>query len=135
MEKELIDKDAISNALAEEIKKLVFDARNKVSLEVNKTLIDTYWNIGKTIIEKEQSGKIKAEYGKSILLKVSKKLTREIGKGFSKSNLFNMRRFYLTYSKIPAASGILGWSHYCELISIKDENKRNFYEKETINSK
>ena len=56
------------------------------------------------------------------------KLTREIGKGFSKSNLFNMRRFYLTYSKIPDASGILGWSHYCELIAIKDENKRNFYE-------
>ena len=46
-----------------------------------------------------------------------------------------MRRFYLTYSKIPDASGILGWSHYCELIAIKDENKRNFYEKETINSK
>ena len=106
MEKELIDKDAISNELAEEIKKLVLDARNKISLEVNRTLIDTYWNIGKIIIEKEQSGKIKAEYGKSILLNVSKKLTREIGKGFSKSNLFNMRRFYLTYSKIPDASGI-----------------------------
>ena len=135
MEKELIDKDTISNELAEEIKKLVLDARNKISLEVNRTLIDTYWNIGKIIIEKEQSGKIKAEYGKSILLNVSKKLTREIGKGFSKSNLFNMRRFYLTYSKIPDASGILGWSHYCELIAIKDENKRNFYEKETINSK
>ena len=126
MEKELIDKDTISNELAEEIKKLVLDARNKISLEVNRTLIDTYWNIGKIIIEKEQSGKIKAEYGKSILLNVSKKLTREIGKGFSKSNLFNMRRFYLTYSKIPDASGILGWSHYCELIAIKDENKRNF---------
>ena len=89
----------------------------------------------KNIIEKEQSGKIKAEYGKSILLNVSKKLTKDIGKGFSKSNLFNMRRFYLVYSKIPDTSGILGWSHYCELIAINDENKRNFYEKETINSK
>lgn len=110
MENELLDRDAISNELAEEIKKLVLEARDKISLEVNGTLINTYWNIGKTIIEKEQSGKIKAEYGKSILLNVSKKLTREIGKGFSKSNLFNMRRFYLTYSKIPDASGILGWS-------------------------
>lgn len=135
MEKQLIDKEAISNELAEEIKKLVLEARNKISKEVNGTLVDTYWNIGKTIIEKEQSGKIKAEYGKAILLNVSKKLTNDIGKGFSKSNLFNMRRFYLVYSKIPDTSGILGWSHYCELISIKDENKRNFYEKETINSK
>lgn len=135
MEKQLIDKEAISNELAEEIKKLVLEARNKISKEVNGTLVDTYWNIGKTIIEKEQSGKIKAEYGKAILLNVSKKLTNDIGKGFSKSNLFNMRRFYLVYSKIPDTSGILGWSHYCELIAIKDENKRNFYEKETINSK
>lgn len=135
MGKELIEKDAISVELAEDIKKIVLEARNKISLEVNRTLINTYWNIGKIIIEKEQSGKIKAEYGKSILLNVSKKLTKEIGKGFSKSNLFNMRRFYLTYSKIPDASGILGWSHYCELIAIKDENKRRFYEKETINSK
>ena len=71
MEQELINKNAISNELAEEIKKLVLDARNKISLEVNETLIDTYWNIGRTIIEKEQSGKIKAEYGKSILLNVS----------------------------------------------------------------
>jgi len=135
MEKQLIDKEAVSNELAEEIKKLVLEARNKISKEVNGTLVNTYWNIGKTIIEKEQSGKIKAEYGKAILLNVSKKLTKEIGKGFSKSNLFNMRRFYLVYSKIPDASGILGWSHYCELITINDENKRNFYEKETINSK
>lgn len=123
MEKELIEAEEISNELAEEIKSLILEARNKIAKEVNKTLIDTYWNIGKAIVEKEQSGKLKTEYGKGVLLNVSKKLTKEIGKGFSKSNLFNMRRFYLVYSKIPDASGILGWSHYCELIAIKDENK------------
>ena len=78
-----------------------------MSKEVNRTLVETYWNVGKAIVEKEQTGRIKAEYGKSILLKVSKNLTREIGKGFSKSNLFSMRKFYLTYSKIPDMSGIL----------------------------
>lgn len=129
------EKDIIANELAEEIKTLILNARKKISKDVNETLVDTYWNVGRTIIENEQSGKIKAEYGKAILLNVSKRLTKEIGKGFSKSNLFNMRKFYLTYSKIPDTSGILGWSHYCELIAIKEENKRNFYEKETVNSK
>ena len=129
------NEDKISIELAEEIKILILDARNKISKEVNKNLINTYWNVGKTIVEKEQAGKIKAEYGKTILLTVSKKLKREIGKGFSKSNLFNMRKFYLTYPKIPDTSGILGWSHYCELISIREEAKRQFYEKEATNSK
>jgi len=135
MSNELISKDEITNELVNEIKDLIINARNKVAQQVNETLVNTYWNIGKIIVEKEQSGQIKAEYGKSILLNVSKRLSKEIGKGFSKSNLFNMRKFYLMYSKIPDTSGILGWSHYCELISIKDYTKRQFYEKETINSR
>ena len=114
---------------------MILNARNKVAQQVNETLVNTYWNIGKIIVEKEQSGKIKAEYGKAILLNVSKRLSKEIGKGFSKSNLFNMRKFYLMYSEIPDTFGILGWSHYCELISIKEDAKRQFYEKETINSR
>ena len=130
-----IDKEKISNELAEDIKELILGARSKLSKEVNSTLVATYWNIGRIIVEKEQSGEIKAEYGKSILINVSRQLTRDLGKGFSKSNLFNMRKFYSLYPKIPDASGILGWSHYCELISIKETAKRNFYEKEAINSK
>ena len=135
MSNELISKDEITNELVNEIKDLIMNARNKVAQQVNETIVGTYWNIGKVIVEKEQSGKIKAEYGKAILLNVSKRLSKEIGKGFSKSNLFNMRKFYLMYSKIPDTSGILGWSHYCELISIKEDSKRQFYEKETINSR
>ena len=106
MSNELISKDEITNELVNEIKELIINARNKVAQQVNETLVDTYWNIGKVIVEKEQSGQIKAEYGKSVLLNVSKRLSKEIGKGFSKSNLFNMRKFYLMYSKIPDASGI-----------------------------
>lgn len=111
MSNKMINNDEITNELVEEIKMLITNARTKISQQVNETLVDTYWNIGRTIIEKEQSGKIKAEYGKSILLNVSKRLTKEIGKGFSKSNLFNMRKFYMVYSKIPDASGIFYDEH------------------------
>ena len=111
--------DKISNQLTEEIRDLILIARKNISQNVNKTLLNTYWNVGRIIVEKEQLGNIRAEYGKEIWIKVSKKLTKELGKGFSKSNLFNMKKFYLTYSKIPDASGILGWSHYCELMTIK----------------
>ena len=129
------NEDKISDELTKEIKSLILDARNNLSKEINRNLINTYWNVGKVIVEKEQEGKIKAEYGKTILLTVANKLKKEIGMGFSKSNLFNMRKFYLTYPKIPDMSGILGWSHYCELISIREETKRQFYEKEAVNSK
>lgn len=88
---ELISKDEITNELVNEIKELIINARNKVAQQVNETLVDTYWNIEEVIVEKEQSGQIKAEYGKSVLLNVSKRLSKEIGKEFSKSNLFNMR--------------------------------------------
>lgn len=65
---------------------------------------------------------------------LSRELTREFGKGFSRSNLQNMRAFYLAYEKCQASSGKLSWSHYCELLSFSDTNKRNFYEQESINS-
>ena len=91
MSNELISKDEITNELVNEIKELIINARNKVAQQVNETLVDTYWNIGKVIVEKEQSGQIKAEYGQTVLLNVSKRLSKEIEKGFSKSNLFNMR--------------------------------------------
>lgn len=66
---------------------------------------------------------------------MSRELSKELGKGFSISNLFNMRAFYLTYPKFQTVSGILSWSHYCELLIISDTQKRSFYEKEAINSK
>ena len=128
MSNELISKDEITNELVNEIKELIINARNKVAQQVNETLIDTYWNIGKVIVEKEQSGQIKAEYGKSVLLNVSKRLSKEIGKGFSKSNLFNMRKFYLMYSKIPDAPGIFANNiikNFC--FEFKELNSRLFY--------
>lgn len=86
-------------------------------------------------MDHEQSGNIRAEYGTQLITELSKELTRDLGKGFSRSNLQNMRIFYITYPNLPDASGELTWSHYCELLSILDSDERGFYEKECLNSK
>ena len=78
--------------------------------------------------------KDRADYGKQTLKQLSKELTKEFGKGFSVSNLYNMRLFYMHHQKFQTVSGKLSWSHYCELLTISDPDKRSFYEKETINS-
>jgi len=114
------------------IKQLMDQARNRVSREVNNILIQTYWEIGRIIVEDEQGNLERAEYGKKLIIDLSKRLTKEYGKGFSKSNLFNMRNFYLTFPIFQTLSGKLSWSHYCELLSISDIKKRSFYEKEAI---
>lgn len=117
-----------------EIRELMENARKNIAQQVNNRLLTTYWNIGRIIVEYEQKNQIRADYGKQTLKELSKELTQEFGKGFSWSNLQNMRAFYLAYEKCQTVSGKLSWSHYCELLSISDDNKRSFYEKESINS-
>jgi len=97
-------------------------------------LLSTYWNIGEIIVKYEQKNNDRAEYGKQTLKEISKTLTEEFGKGFSRSNLQNMRAFYLNYEKCQTLSGKLSWSHYCELLCISDKDKRSFYEKEAENA-
>lgn len=123
-----------NNSMILEIRELLENARKNVAQQVNTQLLTTYWNIGRILVEYEQQNQIRADYGKQTLRELSKELTREFGKGFSRSNLQNMRAFYLAYEKCQTVSGKLSWSHYCELLSIMDENKRSFYEKESINS-
>ena len=123
-----------NNSMILEIRELLENARKNVAQQVNTQLLTTYWNIGRIIVEYEQQNQIRADYGKQTLKELSKELTREFGKGFSRSNLQNMRAFYLAYEKCQTVSGKLSWSHYCELLSITDENKRSFYEKESVNS-
>ena len=120
--------------IIEDIKEVIVSSRQKVAYEVNNTMLLAYWNVGKIIVENEQNGNIKAEYGKQVMKELSKELRKILGSGFSVSNLFNMRRFYITYPKFQTLSGKLSWSHYCELLSIENEDERNFYEKECINS-
>lgn len=125
MENELVDKSMI-----EQIETLLVNARRKVAAEVNTTLLSTYWQIGRLIVENEQQHNNRAEYGRQTLKTLSKILTQKFGKGFSVSNLQSMRRFYLTHEKQQTVSVKLSWSHYCELLIISDEQKRSFYEKE-----
>ena len=88
-----IEKGIESSMVYLQIKKLMENARKQVSVKINNILVQTYWEIGKIIVEDEQKNKERAEYGKKLLKELSKKLTKEYGKGFSKSNLFNMRNF------------------------------------------
>ncbi|HEY4534125.1 MAG TPA: DUF1016 N-terminal domain-containing protein [Fusobacterium sp.] len=86
------------------------------------------------IVEDEQGNSDRVEYGKQLITDLLKKFIKEYGKGFSRSNLQNMRNFYLSYPICQTLSGKLSWPHYCELLSISDKQKRSFYEKETINT-
>ncbi len=129
------------------------EARKSVIQTVNKTMVYTYFEIGKIIIEEEQQGRERAVYGKKTLKGLSEKLRKEFGKGFSVDNLENMRRFYLSYSISETVSRILNnektetvsrnfdnldfqlsWSHYLFLIKIDDSDERKFYEIEAINN-
>ena len=122
----------IHQDIFDNIKQLMDQARNRVSREVNTILVQTYWEIGRFIVENEQGNIERAEYGKKLIANLSKRLTKEYGKGFSRANLQNMRNFYLLYPICQTLSSKLSWSHYCELLSISNEKKRSFYEKETI---
>ena len=123
-----------NNKMIQEIKDIILSSRKKVAYEVNNTMLYAYWNVGRIIVENEQNGNIKAEYGKQIMKELSKELRKSLGSGFSVSNLFNMRKLYITYPKFQTVSGKLSWSHYCELLSIENVDERNFYEKECLNS-
>ena len=124
-----------NNNIFLEIKQVMLEARNNVASVVNIELLKAYWQIGKIIVEHEQDSQERAAYGSGLLNELSKELTTEFGRGFSVSNLQFMRRFYQDYPIQQTLSVKLSWSHYCELLSISDLNKRSFYEKEAVNAK
>jgi len=134
---------------------LLNQARQNVAQTINNTMATAYFEIGRMIVEEEQRGKAKAEYGKQILIELAEKLTSEFGRGFSETNLKQMRYFYLNYSirqtvsdefknneiseestnsiqPVPPRQFKLTWSHYLKLMRITDANERNFYEIEAI---
>jgi len=123
-----------NNNIYQEIKELLYSAKNRVYQTINTTMAQTYFQIGKRIVEEEQGGEIRAEYGKSLLKLLSVQLINEFGKGFSVDNLENMRRFYLAFQKSETVSRKfeLSWSHYIFLTRIENIDERNFYEIESI---
>lgn len=137
-------KDLQNTQLLQNISSLLDNARKKVAVVVNQTIVLTYYEIGRMIVEDEQNGENRAEYGKAVLKDLSLLLTEKFGKGFSVENLDRMRFFYKTYSEqisstlLTNSSNIiqqttsvnfnLSWSHYLKLMRIKDSNERKFYE-------
>lgn len=130
----IMDGLTYTTSMIQEIKELLSSTRQRIAVQVNTELLSTYWNVGRIIVEHEQNSQERAVYGKQTLKALSKELTKEFGKGFSVSNLQFMRRFYQTYQIQQTVSVKLSWSHYCELLTISDDEKRRFYEKEAINS-
>ena len=123
----------IEDSIYKEIKSILKQARNKVYKVANNTMVEAYWNIGRVIVEK-QRGSNKAEYGTALIKNLSKKMTKEFGKGFTVANLKNMRQFYLIFQKSYALRSELTWTHYRLLMRVENENARNFYIEECIKS-
>ena len=122
------------DGLLDSIRSIIIDARKNVAKNINTELLSTYWKIGKLIIEVESNSNFDQKSSRQLILNLSSQLTKELGSGFSRANLFNMRKFYLEYQNVQTLSGQISWSHYCELLIIEDKQKRAFYEKETENS-
>ncbi|MFZ4555539.1 MAG: PDDEXK nuclease domain-containing protein [Pseudanabaena sp.] len=118
--------------LLEQISQIYIEGRIQAVEAVNIRLIETYWQVGRHIVEFEQGGKIRADYGKALISSLARDLGIRHGKGFSRSNLIYMRLFYLRYPISQKPSHQLSWSHYVELLKIDDELERSFYEKQAI---
>lgn len=125
---------AVNNNLYLDIKAILEKARHRTFKAVNILMIDAYWNIGRRIVEEEQKGKEKAEYGTYLLRNLAKVLTSEFGQGFSERNLRNMRQFYLFFPIRNTVCAELTWSHYKLLIRVESETARKFYAEEAVKS-
>jgi len=138
---------------------LLEEARRKTVRQINTVMVETYWRVGRLIVEEEQEGKERAEYGEYLIQRLSKDLTLKFGRGFSVDNLERMRKFYILYptnmisetlsrkfeksatlsrklsirQTVSAKSEhVLSWSHYCEFLSVEDEKTRSFYQIEAV---
>ena len=132
MEKELVLKNDNSlNSLADIIVDEVNRSKSFLAMNMSVVMVKTYWTVGQHIVEFEQDGSAKSKYGSNMMTKLAKILTMRLGRGYSRPNLNNMRKFYLLYP-ICQTSDKLTWSHICELITIDDELERSFYEKECV---
>lgn len=123
-------KKLVSADFYQSIVTLLQAAKQNVLRAVNLAMVHTYYEIGRRIVEEEQQGKERANYGQALIHDLSVRLTQEFGKGFSSRNLEQMRQFYLIYAKAQTLSAEfkLSWSHYVFLMRLDDPNERQFYE-------
>ncbi|MCM1233456.1 MAG: PDDEXK nuclease domain-containing protein [Ruminococcus flavefaciens] len=117
-----------------EIKETLLSSRNQAYSAVNFTMVQAYWQIGRIIVEHEQDGNARADYGKSILQSLSLRLTEDFGKGFSVRTLQQMKKFYVMFPNTNALRSQLTWTHYRLLLSVEDDRARQWYMDEAISS-
>ncbi len=115
------------NRLFAEIRAVLVQARKQILHTVNSQMVQTYWQIGRLIVEQEQQGEHRAEYGKQQLQQLSDQLKSEFGRGFDITNLRNMRRFYRVFPKWETVSLELSWSHYNVLSRLENDKARHWY--------
>ncbi|MCQ2328925.1 MAG: DUF1016 N-terminal domain-containing protein [Paludibacteraceae bacterium] len=141
MSKDVINIDGLLNDasnIISDIKSIVAQSRQQAYAAVNQAMVNAYWQIGKRIVEEEQQGKERADYGKQLLKQLSAALTEEFGKGFSVQNLYSFRQFYITFpemfhtplGKFSTPWRILTWSHYKRLMHVTNADARNWYLRE-----
>ena len=114
------------------IRDVLIEARNRAYRAINSTMVTAYWNIGKLIVEDEQKGNKKANYGQKLLENLSISLSQEFGKGFDPTNLSTMRKFYLTFPILDALRQELNWTHYRLLLRVDNDTARDFYLNECV---
>ena len=116
--------------LHDQIRRVLLEAQSSVSRAVNTAMVHAYFEIGRLIVDDEQHGRARAEYGEETLKMLSERLTVEFGRGFSRQNLQNMKQFYMSFQNCQTLSSKLSWSHYTLLMRLDDEQARDFYIKE-----
>jgi len=125
----------INSDIVNQIKDIIEKARHNVTVAVNHELLGSYWQIGKLIVDSEKENNFNGMSERAFLIALSKVLTNELGHGFSRPNLINMKKFYESYPSGQTLSDHLSWSHYCELLAVSDKDARSFYEKECLNAR
>ena len=118
--------------LYNDVRSIIETARATAYRAVNFSMVQAYWSIGRSVVEEEQAGKNRAEYGKQLLANLSHRLTTEYGKGFDYRNLAYMRQFYQTFPNMNALRSELSWTHYRILMRVEKEPAREFYLKECV---
>jgi predicted nuclease of restriction endonuclease-like (RecB) superfamily len=118
--------------LYQKIREILDNARNKTYYTANVEMVQAYWNIGREIVEEEQKGSERADYGKQLIVRLSEKLAAKYGTGFDTTNLWYMRQFYNTFKNLHAVSGELTWTHYRILLKVTSDKAREYYMQEAI---
>lgn len=127
----MTDFKLVDESFYKTIKEVLENARKRIYRNIQSEMVQTYWQIGKMIVEK-QGGNNRAKYGENLIKELSSKMIKDFGKGYTPRNLWYMKQLYLTFPKVNTVCAELNWSHFRLLMRVDNENARNFYIKEAI---